>query len=129
MQISLNKKFTSISRLSGGIKNNAAPVFWLILAVIIVLEVLVLVNAVKIILNTQTPSYYKPSSGGVRINFVDYEKNIQRIQNAGSFTPSPEAGADPFTGIKKSGFGLSAAASSTLATTSPDSVSATGTVY
>ena len=92
-------KFYKIKNLAGALgnlKKNVGLVFWLILIVVLVMEVLTVKAAVSLILQSNEEAVIPQTNQGVRINFAQYGEVVKRIEGARSFTPSGLIQNNPF---------------------------------
>jgi hypothetical protein len=125
MAISLKQNMNSVFIRNAAKKAGWNYLFWLMLICLLAMEGLVIKNSIKQVLSSQnTPEVQK--SKGVRINFKDYDEAVQRIEKGKNFTPSAEAGTDPFTGLRsQDGAGLLAVPPDETPTSAPSGAATT----
>lgn len=71
--------------------------FAVILAIVFVMEVFVVRDAVYVILSLENQKDSKEvNAKGVRVNFADYQKDIDHIRGAGTFVPNNQIDKNPF---------------------------------
>ena len=77
-------------------KNNSSALYWVMLFVLLVFEVLVIKDSVSIILKTRVSQPEARTGNGVSINFANYDQAIDRIQKSKTFVPEDHFIASPF---------------------------------
>lgn len=88
----------SMSKASVNLKNlrkNSRGIYWFMLIVLLALEVMVVKKSVDIVMNSQKVASQK-ITGGVRINFTDYQAIVQRMQRAEDYKPQSPVQQNPF---------------------------------
>ncbi len=91
-KISIKNLFKNVDVL----KKNIGLVFWAILAVVIILEIFVIKASVLKVVESHSEPISQVKEKGVRINFEDYNKVINRINAAKDFEVTKPVVNDPF---------------------------------
>ncbi len=76
---------------------NLRWVFFVIFLILAVFEITEINNSVQVALQAGKEPVAASKEKGVRINFDDYNRIVQRIQEAQYFQPTGGIAADPFT--------------------------------
>lgn len=93
----LNKRPSISLNWLRNVKFNSAGLFYIILAGILLLEAMVIKDTVTLVLRLegQQPPV-AANTKGVRINFEDYNKIVEKIEKAKSFRPNNNLEKNPF---------------------------------
>lgn len=76
---------------------DARYAFCAFLLLILVMEGLVIRDALKIVLQLEGQAAPQAPRGGVRINFEDYDANLKRLENGKNYQPSGGTSRNPFS--------------------------------
>jgi len=87
IKINLN----GLKNLSGKLMKNLG---WLFFAVFLI--VLEIQTSFSVMLNVNQQPQVAGTEKGIRINFADYQKAVDRISNASSFVPAGGVAQNPF---------------------------------
>ena len=91
-----NIEFTGAKSFFSSQLKNLGWVFLSILILIFVMQALEIKKSVDVILSSNQETVAPVSKRGVRINFENYDKVIDRIQNGQIFVPSHTITKNPF---------------------------------
>ena len=114
----INLDLKQFKNLSGQLAKNLRWVFFAVFLLMLVLEVVQIKNSVSIVSNVNQTPVALGSEPGVRINFDNYNKAADRIQQAATFQPTGGITNNPFNPSKAS-LKPAPAASSTPASSTP----------
>lgn len=90
-------KNIKLNDLFSGLAKNLSLVFFAAFLLIVLLEIFEVNTSLQIILSANKAPAAAPVAKGIRVDFTDYNKIVQRIQQAANFTPSASSSMpDPF---------------------------------
>jgi len=92
IKINLN----GLKNLSGKLMKNLGWLFFAVFLIILVFEVLEIQTSFSVMLNVNQQPQVAGTEKGIRINFADYQKAVDRISNASSFVPAGGVAQNPF---------------------------------
>ena len=78
------------------LKKNVGLVFWAILFIVIILEIFVIKDSILKVVESNSEQVSPKKEKGVRVNFEDYDKVINRIDAAVDFEVTEPVANDPF---------------------------------
>lgn len=96
MTKNISNNFGGIKNFAGKVAKNLGWVFFAFFLLLLVFEFLEVENSFSIILNVNQPPPVAGLEKGVRINFDNYDKATQRIQQAATFQPTGGITKNPF---------------------------------
>lgn len=97
MAKSVNLKNLDVKTLLKNVGKNLAWIFFGAFVVLVILELIEINHSAQIVVSSGKEPAVIIQPKGVRINFNDYDSDVQRIQNAQFFTPSSTPIKDPFS--------------------------------
>jgi hypothetical protein len=77
------------------LKKNSTGIYWFMILALLAMEVFVVKDSVSIILGSKKEGL-AGHTGGVKINFTDYQAIVQRMQRAESYKPPVPIEDNPF---------------------------------
>jgi hypothetical protein len=95
---SINLKITDIKGLAGKLTKNLGRLFFIVFLLLLLLEVFEINTSLQIFLSSNQNTPLPPSPDkGVRIDFVEYDAVIKRIQEGENFIPTDGVTSNPFS--------------------------------
>ncbi|MFA5991534.1 MAG: hypothetical protein WC794_04810 [Candidatus Doudnabacteria bacterium] len=88
--------FSAIKDLAVHTVKNLSWLFIFIFFVILILDVMRVKNSVQVVLDINSEPAPKVKEKGVRIDFINYDKVVKRIQDGQGYQPKIELTANPF---------------------------------
>jgi hypothetical protein len=78
------------------LRNNIAPLLWVCLVLLLLVEALVVRSSYLLINQSQLSAPLFVNTSTVRVNFSGYNGIIKQFQNQQQYQPQPETAPDPF---------------------------------
>lgn len=88
---------SSIKELVIRTVKNLSWLFIFVFFIILILDILRIKNSVQIVLNVNAVPVLISKEKGVRIDFVKYDKVIERIRQGSNYKPQIEITSNPFS--------------------------------
>ncbi len=85
----------NFNQIFSKLKAHMSMLFWLLLLALLLAEALVVMKAYKMVLQSQAESNVQ-AKRQVRVNFDQYDKAVERVQQGSNYIPKDKLDSSPF---------------------------------